>query len=93
MKIFLNLTNLSRTIPALLNFKVRTKLPYIVQHYNRYLYKTEDCRVMEQDIVTYVVPFGIFLRIINTLLIEKKVNEILKQKKSSDLIWGMWLKK
>jgi ligand-binding SRPBCC domain-containing protein len=50
-------------------------------HHEHILKKTEDGSVLMEDIVSYVVPFGLLGRLMNTLVISKKVNEIFNYRK------------
>lgn len=50
--------------------------PYKMWHHQHIFTKTEDGGVMMEDIVSYVVPFGFIGRIMNAMVISKKINEI-----------------
>jgi ligand-binding SRPBCC domain-containing protein len=50
--------------------------PYKMWHQQYIFTKTYDGGVMIEDIVSCVVPFGFLGRIMNTLVISKKTNEI-----------------
>jgi len=55
--------------------------PYKMWHHEHIFTKTKDGDVMMQDIVSYVVPLGFLGRIINWLVIEKKISEIFNYRK------------
>lgn len=55
--------------------------PYKLWHHQHIFKKTEDGGVIMEDIVSYVVPFGILGRIMNILVISKKINEIFNYRK------------
>jgi ligand-binding SRPBCC domain-containing protein len=55
--------------------------PYKMWHHEHILKKTEDGSVLMEDIVSYVVPFGLLGRLMNTLVISKKINEIFNYRK------------
>lgn len=50
--------------------------PYKMWHHEHIFRKDEDGLVLMEDIVSYVVPFGILGRIIHGLVISKKIREI-----------------
>ena len=50
--------------------------PYKMWHHEHFFKPTEAGEVIMEDIVSYVVPFGFLGRILNRLVIEKKINEI-----------------
>lgn len=50
--------------------------PYKMWHHEHIFKETEDGNVFMEDIVSYVVPFGFLGRIMNTIIISKKINEI-----------------
>lgn len=50
--------------------------PFKMWHHEHIFTQTEDGKVLMQDIVSYVVPFGILGRIMNALIISKKINDI-----------------
>ena len=55
--------------------------PYKMWHHEHIFKSTESGGVMMEDIVSYVVPFGFLGRIMNTLVISKKIKEIFKYRK------------
>jgi ligand-binding SRPBCC domain-containing protein len=50
--------------------------PYKMWHHEHIFKKDEDGLVIMEDIVSYVVPFGILGRIMHRLVISKKIREI-----------------
>ena len=50
--------------------------PYKMWHHEHIFKSTESGGVMMEDIVSYAVPFGFLGRILNRLVIEKKISEI-----------------
>jgi ligand-binding SRPBCC domain-containing protein len=50
--------------------------PYKMWHHEHIFKKDEDGLVLMEDIVSYVVPFGILGRIMHRLVISKKIREI-----------------
>jgi ligand-binding SRPBCC domain-containing protein len=50
--------------------------PYKMWHHEHIFKQTEDNSILMEDIVSYAVPFGIIGRIVNKLIISKKINEI-----------------
>ncbi len=50
--------------------------PYKMWHHEHIFTQTEDGKILMQDIVSYVVPFGFVGRIINSLVITKKITDI-----------------
>ena len=50
--------------------------PYKMWHHEHIFKSTESGGVMMEDIVCYAVPFGFLGRILNRLVIEKKISEI-----------------
>ncbi|MEO8232658.1 MAG: SRPBCC family protein [Ignavibacteriota bacterium] len=50
--------------------------PYKMWHHEHIFKETENGSVFMEDIVSYVVPFGFLGRIVNKLVISKKINEI-----------------
>jgi ligand-binding SRPBCC domain-containing protein len=56
--------------------------PYKMWHHEHIFTKLDDANTEMQDIVSYVVPFGILGRIMNKLIISKKINEIFNYRKS-----------
>ena len=55
--------------------------PYKMWHHE-HIFKPTDGGVIMEDIITYVVPFGFFGRIMNRLVIEKKINEIFNYRRN-----------
>jgi len=55
--------------------------PYKMWHHQHIFAKSEDGSVMMEDIVSYVVPFGLLGRIANKFIISKKINEIFNFRK------------
>lgn len=55
--------------------------PYKMWHHEHIFKEEKDGGVMMEDIVSYVVPFGFIGRIINSLVISKKINEIFNYRK------------
>jgi ligand-binding SRPBCC domain-containing protein len=55
--------------------------PYKMWHHEHIFMNTEDGGVLMEDIVSYVVPFGLLGRLMNTLVISKKINEIFNYRK------------
>jgi ligand-binding SRPBCC domain-containing protein len=55
--------------------------PYKMWHHQHIFTKTEDGGVMMEDIVNYVVPFGFLGRIMNAVVISKKINDIFNYRK------------
>jgi ligand-binding SRPBCC domain-containing protein len=55
--------------------------PYKMWHHEHIFRESEDGEVMMEDIVSYVVPFGFLGRIMNQLVIKKKINEIFNYRK------------
>ncbi|HMN22908.1 MAG: SRPBCC family protein [Ignavibacteriaceae bacterium] len=50
--------------------------PYKMWHHQHIFSQAEDGGVLMEDIVSYVIPFGFLGRIMNALIISKKINEI-----------------
>jgi ligand-binding SRPBCC domain-containing protein len=50
--------------------------PYKMWHHEHIFKQTENGKVIMEDIVSYAVPFGVFGRIINSIIISKRINEI-----------------
>ena len=50
--------------------------PYKMWHHEHIFRKAEDGGIIMEDIVSYVVPFGILGRIMHRLVINKKIKEI-----------------
>jgi len=50
--------------------------PYKMWHHEHIFTDTDDGGVIMEDIVSYIVPFGFLGRIVNRLVIEKKINGI-----------------
>lgn len=50
--------------------------PYKMWHHEHIFKQTEDNNILMEDIVSYAVPFGFIGRIVNKLIISKKINEI-----------------
>lgn len=50
--------------------------PYKMWHQEHIFTETSDGKVMMEDIVSYVVPFGFLGRLMNKLIISKKINDI-----------------
>ena len=59
--------------------------PYKMWHHEHIFKSTESGGVMMEDIVSYAVPFGFLGRILNRLVIEKKISEIFNYRRE-DLI-------
>jgi ligand-binding SRPBCC domain-containing protein len=57
--------------------------PYKMWHHEHIFKSTEAGEVMMEDIVSYVVPFGFLGRIMNKLVIEKKINEIFNYRRKA----------
>lgn len=55
--------------------------PYKMWHHEHIFKEEKDGGVMMEDIVSYVVPFGFIGRIINSLVISKKIHEIFNYRK------------
>lgn len=55
--------------------------PYKMWHHQHIFTKSDDGNVVMEDIVSYVVPFGIIGRIVNSIIISKKINEIFNYRK------------
>jgi ligand-binding SRPBCC domain-containing protein len=55
--------------------------PYKMWHHEHIFKEEKDGGVMMEDIVSYVVPFGFLGRIINSLVIGKKIREIFNYRK------------
>jgi len=56
--------------------------PYKMWHHEHIFTKIDDSNTEMQDIVSYVVPFGILGQIMNKLVISKKINEIFNYRKT-----------
>lgn len=50
--------------------------PYKMWHHEHIFKHIEDNNILMEDIVSYAVPFGFIGRIVNKLIISKKINEI-----------------
>ena len=50
--------------------------PYKMWYHQHIFTKYEDGDVMMEDIVSHVIPFGFLGRIVNTIIISEKINEI-----------------
>lgn len=50
--------------------------PYKMWHHEHIFKETEDGKIIMEDIVSYAVPFGLIGRIINGIIISKKIKEI-----------------
>ena len=55
--------------------------PYKMWHHEHIFRPSEDGGVVMEDIVSYVVPFGFIGRIVNSIIISKKIDEIFKYRK------------
>jgi ligand-binding SRPBCC domain-containing protein len=55
--------------------------PYKLWHHQHIFLAQENGGVIMEDIVSYVVPFGFIGRIINSLIISKKINDIFNYRK------------
>ncbi len=55
--------------------------PYRMWHHEHIFTEIPDVGVEMQDIVTYIVPFGVLGRIANRLIVRKKILEIFKYRK------------
>lgn len=56
--------------------------PYKFWHHQHIFSPTEDGKVLMQDIVSYVIPFGLLGRIINCFIVSKKIKEIFNYRKT-----------
>lgn len=50
--------------------------PYKMWHHEHIFKETNDGKILMEDIVSYAVPFGFIGRIVNSIVISKKINEI-----------------
>lgn len=50
--------------------------PYKMWHHEHIFNETNDGKILMEDIVSYAVPFGFIGRIVNSIVISKKINEI-----------------
>ena len=56
--------------------------PYKMWHHEHIFTELKDGGIEMHDIVSYVVPFGIIGRIMNKLIISKKINQIFNYRKT-----------
>jgi ligand-binding SRPBCC domain-containing protein len=56
--------------------------PYKMWHHQHIFKESEDGNIIMEDIVSYVVPFGIIGRIMNRLVIRNKITEIFNYRKT-----------
>ena len=56
--------------------------PYKMWHHEHIFTELKDGGIEMHDIVSYVVPFGIMGRIMNKLIISKKINQIFNYRKT-----------
>lgn len=56
--------------------------PYKMWHHEHMFKESEDGNIIMEDIVSYVVPFGIIGRIMNHLVIRNKITEIFNYRKT-----------
>lgn len=50
--------------------------PYKMWHHEHIFKETDDGKILMEDIVSYAVPFGFIGRIVNSIIISKKITEI-----------------
>jgi len=50
--------------------------PYKMWHHEHIFKETSDGKILMEDIVTYAVPFGFIGRVVNKIIISKKINDI-----------------
>lgn len=55
--------------------------PYKMWHHEHIFKEADDGNILMEDIVSYAVPFGYLGRIVNSIIISKKINEIFEYRR------------
>jgi ligand-binding SRPBCC domain-containing protein len=55
--------------------------PYKMWHHEHIFKETDNGKILMEDIVSYAVPFGFIGRIVNSIVISKKINEIFNHRR------------
>jgi ligand-binding SRPBCC domain-containing protein len=63
--------------------------PYKMWHHEHIFKETDNGKILMEDIVSYAVPFGFIGRIVNSIIISKKISEIFNyRRKVLEKIFG-----